>query len=155
MASIKSLTGSIEVLGAPKMLEFTFDKLGPPKTAEQEGVKVSVWRKYADAKRWTVEVTFDYPSDPMLGLESYQSWMDNNRVWLQWTDPKTKVLHRLETNEQTPLEAGKRTKIEFHFRPKDKTRLPPNLGDGTLICRTPNRVVTFTVPFKFENLPLP
>ena len=157
-AKVDSLKGSIRVIGVPKMLEFALAKLKTDKIVEQEGVKVSLtFVNQKSPKRWSVDVLTVYPEGAIVGLDSFQqTWRDGNRVWLSWgTDPKTKRPYELEPSGQSPLDAAVGTKIQYHFPPRGETPLPPRNADVTLRYRTPNRVVAFTVPFEFRDLPLP
>jgi hypothetical protein len=104
-------------------------------------------------------VLIEYPMGAIIDLESFQqqSAFDKNRIWLEWTDAKTKMLRKLEQdpNRQETLNSSTGTKIRFHFVPGEKALLPPAGADVTLHYRTPNRVAAFTVPFDFRDLPLP
>jgi hypothetical protein len=156
--TITELKGSIRVIGAPKMLEFAFNKLkldrGP---IVQDDVKVSLtFVNVKSPTRWTVEMLTVYPPGAIVPLESYQSWMDNNRVWLSWgLHPKTKKPYELEPTGQSPQDSSEGTKIRYEFTPRGNTPLPSINADVTLRYRTPSRVVAFTVPFEFKALPLP
>ena len=155
VAEIAALKGTIRVIGAPKMLEFAFDKLDV-KPIVKEGVEVRLSYVNKKSNRWTVEVLSEYPSGAIVPLESFQSWMDNNRVWLSFgMDPKTKRPYELEPSGQSPQDSKTGTKIRYEFTPRGDVPLPALNANVTLRQRTPNRVVAFTVPFKFEHLPLP
>jgi hypothetical protein len=157
-AKVDSLKGTIRVIGVPKMLEFALAKLTTDKIVEQEGVKVSLtYVNQKSSKRWSLDVLTVYPEGAIVGLDSFQqTWRDGNRVWLSWgTDPKTKRPYELEPSGQSPQDAPVGTKIQYHFTPRGETPLPPLTADVTLRHRTPNRVVAFTVPFEFRDLPLP
>lgn len=150
---IDSLKGTIRVIGAPKMLEFTFAKPAAGTKGEQEGVKVRLADVKQMPKRWEVELETEYPEGAIVKLESFQSWMHNNRVWLAWTDAKTKNTVELEPREETPGRKG--PGIVYLFTPRPDAPLPPQGANVMLHYRTPNRVVAFTVPFVFQDLPLP
>jgi hypothetical protein len=164
VAAVASLKGNLRVIGAPKMLEFTFDKIGPttkPRQAKpQEGVQVSlIDLKHVSTSHWQIEVQIANPPGAIVSLDSFQSqaWLENNRMWLAWTDPNTKASRMLEpdptTEERTETENG--MKVSFRFRPRNKTPMPAPGADVSLHYLTPNRVVAFTVPFAFQDLPLP
>ncbi|MSQ93940.1 MAG: hypothetical protein EXR98_05210 [Gemmataceae bacterium] len=158
---IDSLKGELKVIGAPKMLEFAFEKIGPvtpkaPREAKsQEGVKVSVTEVKQLATRWTVDLQIVNPAGAIIPLESFQSWLDNNRLWLTWTDPQTKKVRTLEPVGETQEGNNQTMKIHFDFTARGNTPLPAKNADVTLRYRTPNRVAAFTVPFGFKDLPLP
>jgi hypothetical protein len=162
-ARIDSVQGTIRVIGVPKMLEFAVPKLkkgtGTP-VEEQEGVKVRVtevnWNYGKADPRWTVDVLTEYPQGAMAPLESFQSWTHYNRVWLSWgTDPKTKKPYELDPTGRKPLDTSVGAKARYQFTPRQGTPIPPPGADVTLRYRTPNRVVSITVPFAFRDLPLP
>jgi hypothetical protein len=81
--------------------------------------------------------------------------MDNNRIWLEWADLKTKTVRKLEPSGEAPLADGRGTKLRHEFTPLEKTPLPPAGAEVTLRYRTPNRVAAFSVPFEVRDLPLP
>jgi hypothetical protein len=156
VANISTLKGSVKVIGVPKMLEFEFNhqKLAQ----QQEEVKVNV--TFVNTKsptRWTVDILTVYPPGAIVPLESFQqTWMENNRVWLSWgTDPKTNKPYELEPTGQSPQDAKEGTRIRYHFMARPNVPMPPLSAKVALHYRTPNRVTAFTVPFAFENLPLP
>lgn len=150
-AKIDSLTGVLRVVSAAKMLEFQFVKASKGSQAKQEGVKLNVSALKRTAARWTVELSIENPHDAREHLESYQSWLDNNRIWLTWGT------HRLEAdpNAGEQQDTGRTAKLRYEFVPRGKTPLPPLDAEVTLHYRTPSRVVAFAVPFEFRDLPLP
>ena len=159
---IDSIKGEIRVVGAPKMLEFTFDKLGPltqknPREAEQEGVTIRLSEVKQFANRWQVTLQIVNPPGAISGLESFQLpyWTNNNRLWLTWTDPQTKRTSTLEPSGDSYQDTKDGRIINFTFTPQGDTPLPPKTAAVTLRYRTPNRVLAFTVPFEFQNLALP
>ena len=145
------LKGELRVIGAPKMLEFALPKIAKGSGAELEGVKLRVTEVTRKKDLWTIDLTIENPEDARKHLESYQSWLDNNRIWLTWGT------HRLEAdpNAGDQQDTGKTAKLRYEFRPQGKTPLPPVNAEVTLHYRTPNRVVAFAVPFEFRDLPLP
>lgn len=153
--AIETLKGAIHVIGPTKMLDFTFAKL-KDQTAEQEGVRVSFRKEETSRQRWSVDVLIENPPGA-IPLDSYQqhSWMENNRVWLEWTDPKTKTVRKLDPSGSAPQESAKGTKMRYHFTPAKNMPLPATSADAALHCLTPNRVVAITVPFEFRGLELP
>lgn len=154
-AKIDSLKGELRVIGAPKMLEFKFAQLTAGQKDEQEGVKVRLSDVKQTASLWAFEIVTEYPKGAIVDLESYQSWMDNNRVWLSWTDAKTKRTFEIEPSGEAPQNSAVGTKIRYYFSVREKMALPPKGVEVVLRYRTPNRVEVFTVPFAFQDLPLP
>jgi hypothetical protein len=155
VAAIDSLKGELRVIGAPKMLEFKFVQLMAGQKDEQEGVKVRLTDVKQTAALWAFEILTEHPKGAIVELESYQSWMDNNRVWLAWTDPKTKRTYEVEPTGEAPQASAVGTKIRYYFSVREKMALPPKGVQVVLRYRTPNRVEVFTVPFSFRDLPLP
>ena len=39
---------------------------------------------------------------------------------LEWTDAKTKTIHKLEPSGETPLETAKGTKMRYYFTPQEE-----------------------------------
>jgi hypothetical protein len=155
VAAIDSLKGELRVIGASKMLEFKFAQLAAGQKDEQEGVKVRLSEVKQTASLWAFEILTEYPKGAIVDLESYQSWMDNNRVWLAWTDTKTKRTYEVEPSGEAPQASSVGTKIRYYFSVREKMALPPKGVQVVLRYRTPNRVEVFTVPFSFQDLPLP
>jgi hypothetical protein len=155
VAVITALKGTVRAVGIPKMIEFAFTNLdAKPITIDK--VQASLTYVNKAANRWTVDLQCDNPPGSEM-LESYQqTWMDNNRVWLSWgLDPKTKKPYELEPSGRSPQDAKAGTKIRYYFTPRGNTPLPALGANVALHYRTPNRVLAFTVPFEFQNLPLP
>jgi hypothetical protein len=151
---IDLLEGKIRVVGAPKMLEFQFANLAGAKEQEKEGVKVRVRAVKKGTKQWRVELEDEYPRDAFAELQSFEKGavMDNNRVWLTWHDAQAKKTLELDKILDGP---GEGSGIVYTFEPKGPTPLPAKDAEVTLHYLTPNRVVAFTAPFKFQELPLP
>lgn len=160
--SLIYLKGAVRVIGVPKLLDFEFTKLGnfkpdTPSRDEKDDVKVSVTAVQIRKTAWTVELGTIYPEGALVKLQSFEEpvLLQYNRVWLTWTDPKTNKAHELDWRGEEPQETKEGTKVKYHFMPRGGTPLPPPGVNVTLRYRTPSRVVAFTVPFAFEDLPLP
>ncbi len=152
--TLEKVSGTLRVISAPKMLDFRFVKPAAGAKEQQEGVKLRLADFKQLPKRWEADVEFDYPKDAIIPLSSYQSWMHNNRIWLSWMDASTKKQFELECKDnERPSKSG--PGIVYVFEPTEQTPLPPTNAVVTLHYRTPNRVVVFTVPFAFQDLPLP
>lgn len=161
-AKLTHLKGTVRVIGVPKLLDFEFAKLKELKAdAERvdvkDGVKVSVTSVEVRKSRWTVELGTVYPEGALVRLQSFEEGvlLQYNRVWLTWTDPKTNKVRELDWSDQDPQETKTGKKIKFHFTERAERPLPPPGANVTLRYRTPSRVIAFTVPFAFEDLPLP
>jgi hypothetical protein len=146
---LDSLKGELRVIGAPKMLEFAFPKVAKGSNAELEGVKLRITEMKRSATRWTIDLSIENPDDARKHLESNQSWLDNNRIWLTWGT------HRLEVEPSQVDDTSKPARCRYEFVPQGKTPLPLLNENVTLHYRTPSRVVAFAVPFEFRDLPLP
>lgn len=159
---IDVLEGLLQVTGPSRMLDFTFDKLavlprGESLKQTKDGVQVSVIKLSAGTERWSVTLQIDQPPPASdATFESYQSWLENNRVALvhpgkdpyTWTpDPNDQVQEHVTTKQAV---------LQYHFhRPKDRQLPPLTAGTWSLRYRTPATIVRLQVPFHFENLPLP
>jgi hypothetical protein len=146
---LDALKGELRVIGASKMLDFTFAKAAKGSNAEQEGVKVSVTALTRTKDRWIIDLAITNPHDAREHLSSYQSWLDNNRIWLTWG------MNRLEVEPSQVDDASKPARCRYEFVSRGKTPLPLLNENVTLHYRTPSRVVAFAVPFEFRDLPLP
>ena len=152
VGQIESLSGQFQLLGPGKMLSFAFPKLKPLKKSEgpvqqsQDGVQVSLAEVKTASKRWFVEVHIDNPKgNPPL--ESYQSWLGNNRIWLEKGD---QVLTPRLGDWEERLVTDTRAEIVYSF-----VAPAGSPGDWTLHYRTPGRIGIVDVPFSFKNLDLP
>jgi hypothetical protein len=161
-ARIEQLKGTLRVIGPSKMLTFSFDALKPikqgvPLRQEREGVSVSLTRITAQPERWTFDVAIQNPpGGPQF--ESYQSWLDNNRIYLEKGQGKGRQVFAPQAADEEQLEnvTATRAAIRYHFTNRSRTQGPAGkLEDWRLIYRTPGRIVELTVPFGFKNLALP
>jgi hypothetical protein len=150
---IDQLKGVFKVIGPSKMLKFTFD-LEPakkPSRKVQEGVAVSLSRIATSASRWSFDIIIENPPGGPK-FESYQSWLDNNQIYLEKKGNERQVVSPNSTDEEplgnvTAAWAG----IRYHFTN------PPSgkFEDWRLVYRTPGKIVEVAVPFDFKDLPLP
>jgi len=162
-ARIESLKGALQVIGPTKMLTFTFDSLRPIKQVgaalrlEQEDVRVSLTRITVQPERWTFDVAIQNPpGGPQF--ESYQSWLDNNRIYLErGQGPERKLfLPQPADEEQLGNVTAAHAALRYHFTNRNRTQGPPGkLEDWRLVYRTPGRIVELAVPFAFKELRLP
>jgi hypothetical protein len=152
---IDQLQGKLRVVGAQSVLEFKLADLGGAQIAEQQGVKVRARPAIKTAKRWTVELETTHSEGALGKVQSFQQGDLEKflcqRVWLSWYDTKAKKTVELDKSG----EADSRTGILYTFTANASTPLPPKGADVALHYRTPSRMVTFTVPFSFRDLPLP
>jgi hypothetical protein len=149
--SIVTLEGSFKFLGPSKMLTFRFKEIKAGAALEQEEVSVRLLQVKEGPDRWLVTMQIDNPPGTPV-FESFQSWLDNNRVLLVKDDDGKPRTRQPEPNETVDVLTDRKAVIEYAFAaPKGKTKL----ADWTLEVRTPGRIVELTVPYRFDNVPLP
>lgn len=153
--TIQLVEGTLRVIGPSKMLDFRFDKLQPIKKSEerrtqsQDGVKVTLLGIKAARERWTVDVLVENPAGGPV-FESYQTWLDNNRIALE--RGKERWIPEPDAEEQLEDLTATRAVVRYYFTTKGFKGEP---SEWTLLYRTPGRIVEATAPFSFKNLPLP
>jgi hypothetical protein len=162
-ARIEQLKGTLQIIGPSKMLTFTFPALKPIKQAagalrqEQEGIQVSLTRITVQPERWSFDVSIQNPpGGPQF--ESYQSWLDNNRIYLEKGQGRERQVFFPQPADEEQLEnvTATRAGLRYHFTNRSRTQAPPGkLEDWRLVYRTPGRIVELTVPFAFKDLRLP
>jgi len=152
---IASLKGRLSVTGPVKMLDFAFADLKPIKSSEQgrtemkEGVKVALTRlTLSPDGRATVDVTItNPPGGPRF--ESYQSWLDNNRLALvRVVNGKRQEL--IARDHQVIALTADRAEISYSI-----ANVSAPLSAWNLTYRTPSRIVEVPVPFAFTDIALP
>jgi hypothetical protein len=155
--AIGTLKGDFVLIGAQRMVDFTFDKLRPLRTTDKaveqtrQGVRARLIevRVQPDPAQFLFRVVIDIPPGTPT-FESYEKWLDYNPVWLE------KKGVRLAG--ETMVERGRPPKavLRYTFRQKGNRTAPlGRLSDWTLHFRTPERVVEVRVPYEFKNVPLP
>lgn len=146
--SIESLNGEIRVIGAPKMLDFDFAKAGDKK--ETEGVIVRLAKIETAKKAILVDLESEHPKGAILELESHNQhrWKELERVWIRFGS------HRVDGRElsEDSIKGGRAMRYEFAM---PKGVAVPTRDSVTVHYSTPSRIVAFTVPFSFQDLPLP
>ncbi len=143
------------------MLDFTFPKLAPitpdqkPIEQTQDGVTVKLTQLVAGRERWSIDVLIENPPGGPT-FESYQSWLDNNKIALVRDENGKKVVWAPDATEEQQLGqvTAERAKIRYHF-PIESGKRPGSLADWTLQYRTPGRIVQIEAPFEFRDVPLP
>ncbi len=155
--AIKKLEGHMQVTVPRDMLDFSFPQLmtsGMVRRQTRDGVSVSVSPLKTASRRWSVEVTIDNPTgNPPL--ESYQSWLGNNRIYLETGGAKErKVWRPVPGDELIEKESVNQARILYSFRVSLRDD-PGSPADWTLHYRTPARIAVVDVPYVFNDLPLP
>ncbi len=157
---LKSLVGEFHLTGPGKMLTFTFPNLkvmkktDPPVQQTQDEVRVSLCQFKAASNRWSAEVHIDNPpGNP--NLESFQSWLSNNRVSLEKGAGSNRKAWwpRLGDESEENVTATHAEILYSFYIPAKQSPGPPS--DWSLVYRTPGRIVTIEAPFTFKDLPLP
>lgn len=147
--AIASLDGMLKFLGPSKMLTFRFPALKANAELEQEEVTVRVLNVKEGLDRWRIDVQIDNP-EGTPAFETYQSWLDNNRIELARGDGGKRQVWLPEPNEEID-ENPRRARIRYSFA---ATPGKGKAADWTLVYRTPGRMVELTVPYSFKNVPL-
>jgi hypothetical protein len=156
--AIAVLEGNLWAVGPEAMHDFVFKDLtslaakAPPLTQTRDGTRVAVHRARFSRDVLSVEVEIENPKEGPV-LESFQSWLDNNRIRL--VEARTKRPLAPESNEVLALTAN-RARVVYHFTPAEGQRLPPRgLAGWELHYRTAGRLVEVREPFRLEKLALP
>jgi hypothetical protein len=139
-------------LGPTKMLRFAFVGPAAGQAKAQNGVDVKIVDVKAKEKapRWSIEVVILNP-ETTPNFESYQSWIDNNRVHLEKKGVERTWTPKSEDQEIRELNS-RRAHIRYGF---DGAVKRGDILDWTLVLRTPGPIVEFALPFQFRDVPLP
>jgi hypothetical protein len=147
-----SLTGSVTVTAAEKMLRVSFDELSakqPTKTVEKVMVTLVKWEKIDDL--WEARVELTYPPG-MPTFESFEAecWLRDNACRLVSPDRSKSF----DAKDQLVRITATGAMIDYRF-PEDKAKgLLPGKG-WRLEVDTPSPLLEFAVPFELKNIPLP
>ena len=149
---IAKLGGTLRFLGPAKMLDFAFP-LGAKIALEQEGVQVTLEPVIAKKEFWRLDLTILNPAGTPF-FESYQSWLENNRLHLKNAEPGPLVVwkHRPEDQQFLSDPSPRRAAVRYEFAGAQNKGVP---GNWILYYRTPGRIVELTIPFEFRDVPLP
>jgi hypothetical protein len=153
------LQGELSVIGADKLLAFTFDTLdvlqkdAGKRALTQDGVMAKVSKIQLDADVWTVEMTLEYPPGGPK-FESFQSWLVNNETYLK----RPSGDQRLRNNGGYALESSSsnRAVLTYHFKDEKGSAVKRGKpADWKLIYVTPGVISESAVPFSFKDVELP
>jgi hypothetical protein len=160
MPGYGSIQGHLTAIVPTKMVLFTFDTLdklekapagGPERVKKQEGVTCNISKIVLANDRWTIQVSLENQGGGTQ-LDSYQSWIVNNKMVLESSDGK-----KVEPSDYTrddALGSSHRAKVSYTFRDQGLlARGKP--GDWTLSYTTPASVITVPIPFSFKDITLP
>jgi hypothetical protein len=149
---IGSIQGEVTIVGSPKLLTFTFDKLAKGQEQTQDGVTVGL-RTFKEAKElWTIDVGLKYPAETPK-LESFETFWINNQAYLVNKAGMRMEPAGYDADDQTV--AGQQV-IRYRFTDDDAKQL--KLGksaDWKLIYRTPAQIAEVPIKFSFKDVPLP
>lgn len=155
---ISLFRGELNVVGAPKMLTFTFGSLDDLARREEsrkqsrEGVTVSLSRVELADSVWSIETTLDYPPGGPA-FESFQSWLGANELFLSKKGSAKWLNNGGYTMESS---SSRRAVLRYYFRDeKGKGFKRGKPGDWTLTYVTPAVLAEAVVPFSFKDVPLP
>jgi hypothetical protein len=148
-AKIGSIKGELTMIGSPKMLNFTFDKLAKGESMTQEGVTVALRSFQAGKELWTFDVNLKYPPDGPK-FESFQTWLFHNQTYLVHNTGKRVDPAGQEADEQ----GGAVALIRYRFISEDQKGLGKPT-DWKLMYRTPGPIAEVPIKFEFKDVPLP
>jgi hypothetical protein len=150
-ATFKLVKGTIAIVGAPRMLDFTFDKVAKGEELTKEGVNVQIKQLKTDEQLWTVGFLLKYPpGGPQF--ESFQSWLVNNQAFLIKDGPRFEPNGGYEIEEQS----GNRAIVYYRFVEERSKGLVFEKPEGYKVSlRTPAAIVEVPLKFEFKDVALP
>lgn len=160
-ASMAVLSGQIKLLGPDRMIAARFKDLQQGKQdalVKEDGVSVKLTEVAAgkdkagkERQNWAFDLAIENPPDTPT-FESFQSWLDNNRIHLERTvNGKTEIWpHR--PDDWSGDWMGRKANLKYTFTGAAGKGSP---SEWTLVYRTPGPIVVTTIPFTFRDVPLP
>lgn len=151
VAQVDSLEGELRFIGPSKMLDFVFPNASAAKSITQEDVTVSM--KPGSRNPWAFDMAIVNPTGGPV-FESFQTWLDNNRIQLERTQNGKTEVWRPDPNAEELLGmlTAENATIRYVFE-GTQGKAPPS--QWSLRYRTPGRIIELPVRFKFKNLRLP
>ena len=142
---LKSIKGTVEAILPGRIETFKFKNIskviaGTEQTKAGATVGIDGIQKNEDL--WGVQVTLSFDEENNA-LESHQSWVFNNEIYLVDAEGNKEYPIGRETYQQTNEMVG----IQYFFG--------EDPGDRELHYRTPAAVVKVKIPFIFKGIPLP
>jgi hypothetical protein len=143
--SVKSLSGTLEVLVPAEMHPFRFTKLDEGKREQKAAaVTVSIDAPRANNDLLQIALTLKY-ENPANAMESHRAWFYKNPCYLEASDgtkspPGTIELTRQSNDELT---------LNLLFAPDGDWK------KQTLVYQTPADIVVQPIEYRFKELPLP
>jgi len=147
-ARIASFSGTLTMIGSPKRLTFTLDKLAKGTKVEQEGVTIEIKNFREGKELWTIDVGMKYPPSA-VEFESFQNWLISNEAYLLNKNGQRLDHVGYEADEGV-------TSMRYRFVENEEKRI--KLGkpsDWKLVYRTPAQIVAVPIKFNFKDVPLP
>jgi hypothetical protein len=154
---LQDLKGELAVIGAAGMWTVRFPKLNGknPQKETKGDVSATLQRfEVLDKGVWDAEIELRYPEGGPK-FDTYQSWLVNNKVYLQNRKDKSVIFVPRTSDEEQRLRTDNRAVIVYHFAERKGSPRLVNPNDWDLVYRTPARLVQVTVPFTFREVPLP
>jgi hypothetical protein len=152
--SLQTLAGQLKVISPARMLTASFDKLATGKQDRKftdDGVSVYLKNVVANAQRWSFDLEIENPEETPT-FESFQSWLDNNRIHLERVVSGKKEIWTPPPDDWLAGSSRRTAQIRYNFA---GAQGKGGLGAWTLVYRTPGRIVEQTIPFEFRNIDLP
>lgn len=156
--SLSLLKGTLSAIGPGKMLEFSFDKMVKTDrqtpmdkvvTKTQEGVTVRLREFNMETDLWTVGFLLEYPPGGP-DFESFESWLVNNKAFLEDKEGKRYTDSGYEIEEQ----GGNKALATYRFAEENELVLGKP-EQWKLIYRTPGMMAKVPIHFEFKDVLLP
>ena len=148
---ITVLAGHYTVVGADKMLAFSFDTLTaklPVSLPTQDGVTATLKRIEKDEKTWEIEIELAYPPDgPQFESFEADAWLSENVMRLVSPD-------RSKTFRPDDYEARGHTLIYRFKEDPAKGLTNPAAKGWQILYETTAPLKEFQVPFELKDIPL-
>src|SRR5205085_331250 len=137
--TIKLLEGSFNVIGAARMLRYSFEDVGLKEQQKgEDGVTVKVKGAFKEGDElWKAQVTLEYPEGgPQLESFETGAWLSENKAYLVSKDNK----RRMDVNGGSDYDASgeRRAVINYHWVAPDDTKFGKP-SDWKLVVETPSR----------------
>jgi hypothetical protein len=148
--------GKLSAVAPTAMSTLSFDNLTSlaggeaalaARSRSEHGMTCTITKVNLFSDRGTVQVRLDLPSGGP-SLESYQSWVVNNEMWLQRKDGSK----RYPANYSPDSASARHAILSYHFTDKDVLKRP---ADWVVFYRTPAGLVEIPFSFSFKDVPLP
>lgn len=152
--TLAELSGELRLIVPERMLTVRFSALEPGKTRRdftEDGVRVALTRMAVDRQLWTFDLEIENPPETP-DFESFQSWLDNNRIHLERMTASGKEIWPHRPDDWEADRVGRRAKLKYAFVGAGDKGSP---SDWTLVYRTPGRIVETVIPFTLRDVPLP